>query len=313
MLLRVKPSHELQRTPRPIQTTQKFWKASEYRAWLLFYAIPILKDLLPADYVHHLSLLVSAMHILLGAQISIDDITAAHQMLQLFYQFIPKLYPRELCTANAHSLIHLSDFVRRWRPLWCYSTFGFENMNGFLRKHCHGTRNILPQMIDAICTRQALPLLHQKLAASENEATMTFLEKVSSVNGDRATGILGRVKHQKRSVADIQALSESNFPIESIVPVFPRFRQNSVVYHSRDFTRDVHVRDSSVCLLRLSRPGVRTEVLFGSIRTLCLVGRVPVAIVCIYERTHEGIMKELRRPQHSELIIFNNMIDSFIF
>ena len=36
---------------------------------------------------------------------------------------------------NVHSLIQMS-----------YSCFGFENMNGHLKKHTHGTRNVLPQL-----------------------------------------------------------------------------------------------------------------------------------------------------------------------
>lgn len=42
-LLAIKPPHELSRRPRSLETSLKFWKASEYRSFLLFYAIPILK------------------------------------------------------------------------------------------------------------------------------------------------------------------------------------------------------------------------------------------------------------------------------
>ncbi len=55
----------------------KQWKASEYRAWLLYYCLPVLSNLLPSDYIYHLSLLVSAMHILLGDIISIADVKIA--------------------------------------------------------------------------------------------------------------------------------------------------------------------------------------------------------------------------------------------
>ncbi len=40
-LLRIKPSYEFRRTPRSIHTS-KYWKVSEYRAWLLIYSIPVL-------------------------------------------------------------------------------------------------------------------------------------------------------------------------------------------------------------------------------------------------------------------------------
>lgn len=58
MLLRIKPPHEFERSPRPISVSH-FWKASKYRSWLLYYSLPILNDILPPDYVHHFALLVS--------------------------------------------------------------------------------------------------------------------------------------------------------------------------------------------------------------------------------------------------------------
>jgi len=40
-LLKVKPPHEFRRSPRSIANSLKFWKASEYRAWLLFTLYPL--------------------------------------------------------------------------------------------------------------------------------------------------------------------------------------------------------------------------------------------------------------------------------
>ena len=60
----------------------------------------------------------------------------AHEQLNLFYHLVPELYGQEVCTANMHALVHLSQFVYNWGPLWGYSCFGFESMNGFLRTNC---------------------------------------------------------------------------------------------------------------------------------------------------------------------------------
>ena len=73
--------------------------------------MPVLKDLLPPDYVHHLSLLVSALHILLGDVVPVADVNIAHEQLNLFYDLISELYGEEICTANMHTLIHLSQGV----------------------------------------------------------------------------------------------------------------------------------------------------------------------------------------------------------
>ena len=117
MLLRIKPPSEIPRTPRSIMKNLPFWKANEYRAWLLFYSLPILKSFLPSDYIYHLALLVSAIHILLSTDITSQQISQAEELLQLFYELLPSLYPKELCTMNVHSLIHLPAYVRRWGPL----------------------------------------------------------------------------------------------------------------------------------------------------------------------------------------------------
>ena len=70
-LLSVKPPHEFHRSPRSIADSVKYWKTSEFRAWLLFYSLPIVAPYLPAEYAQHYSLLVYAMHILLGSDISV--------------------------------------------------------------------------------------------------------------------------------------------------------------------------------------------------------------------------------------------------
>lgn len=81
ILVRIRPPHEFRRTPRAIEKTLSYWKASEFRAWLLFYSIPILLGYLHRDYLHHLNLLVKSVHILLSAQISNDNLSAAEKML----------------------------------------------------------------------------------------------------------------------------------------------------------------------------------------------------------------------------------------
>ena len=61
-LKQIKPPQEFRRSPRSLSSFKQ-WKASEFRAWLLYYCLPVLSDLLPSDYIYHLSLLVSPMHI----------------------------------------------------------------------------------------------------------------------------------------------------------------------------------------------------------------------------------------------------------
>jgi len=79
-LQNIKPPEELRRSPRSI-TNIKLWKASEFRAWLLYYCLPVLSNVLPSEYIYHLSLLVSSLHILLGDTILTSDVKVAHSTL----------------------------------------------------------------------------------------------------------------------------------------------------------------------------------------------------------------------------------------
>ena len=77
-LLHQRPPHDFSRAPRSLEKHRKHWKASEFRNWLLYYSLPVLETVLPPLYLHHYSLLVCAILILLQSQLQIE---AAEKML----------------------------------------------------------------------------------------------------------------------------------------------------------------------------------------------------------------------------------------
>ena len=54
------------------------------------------------------------------------------------------------CTMNVHMLKHLPACVANWGPLWAYSCFHFESVNGHLKAHYHGTRAMNFQVYNII-------------------------------------------------------------------------------------------------------------------------------------------------------------------
>ena len=72
--------------------TYEFPAASEYRAWLLFYSIPVLSGLLPPCYHKHLQYLVCSLHILLSDCITPADLTLAENMFEVFCRNFEKLH-----------------------------------------------------------------------------------------------------------------------------------------------------------------------------------------------------------------------------
>lgn len=52
------------------------------------------------------------------------------------------------CGLNVHNTgAHLADYVEGWGPLWAWSTFGFEDMNGTIMDLTHGTGNVCRQVL----------------------------------------------------------------------------------------------------------------------------------------------------------------------
>ena len=52
------------------------------------------------------------------------------------------------CGLSVHNTgAHLADYVEGWGPLWAWSTFGFEDMNGTIMDLTHGTGNVCRQVL----------------------------------------------------------------------------------------------------------------------------------------------------------------------
>ena len=66
----MKPPDCIQRLPRELETSRAYFKASELQAWLLYYSVPCLIDILPQKYLEHFASLVEGVYILLGDNIT---------------------------------------------------------------------------------------------------------------------------------------------------------------------------------------------------------------------------------------------------
>ena len=192
LVTKIKPPRELQRLPRSLDQIS-FFKASEFRAWLLFYCVPILSVFLPAEYTNHLILFVSSVHILLSDNLQVTDLDLVDRMLSAFYEtsgnlysptiYTGNLYSPTIYTANMHSLVHTVPLVRLWEPLWSYSMFGFENLNGYLGGTFHGTRKIIYQMCFHIQLTQSLAYKLRQLSENESPQAKEYIEKITEAEG----------------------------------------------------------------------------------------------------------------------------------
>ena len=239
-LSRIRPPHNFRSSPRSISS---FWKASELKAWLLFYSVPILKDILPPKYINHWILLVCAMHILLSTSISQEDLVFANENLIQFYELAPILYPNNVCTANLHSIVHVCKFVENWGPLWCYSTFCFENLNGFLKRQCHGTGNVLPQIHRSLKIRQEVSKEYNTISECKNDSVVKYFSKYDISFMSHLSKCI-KSKYECLTEDEKATLNSIGVTINEPILTKKQLQLKVNVVHCRS---DKHKRNSSVC------------------------------------------------------------------
>ena len=158
-LLQIKPPNNITRTPRSIQQHRSYWKASEYRSWLLYYLIPVMLYILPDVHLAHHMLLVEAIHLLLQSTITPAMIQKAQILLQHYCFKIEHYYSEHYNTANVHLLLHLPQVATKLGPLYSYSCFAFESLNGHLLTAIKGTQHVDKQIVESLNIKRNLPYL----------------------------------------------------------------------------------------------------------------------------------------------------------
>ena len=112
-LLAIKVTDTMSRVPRSLQDFGH-WKGISYavphkptlcayylagaelRNWLLFFSIPILKGILPANFLNHLAMLVTGVYICSSQSIDHRDFVLAQQLLLQFCKDFSMLYGKDI-------------------------------------------------------------------------------------------------------------------------------------------------------------------------------------------------------------------------
>lgn len=136
----IRPIDSIVRRPRSLDDLAH-WKATELREFLLVYSLPILRDYMQNIYFEHHILLVLGITILNSTSISEQMLVKAESTLTEYVKRFEILYGKNHMTSNIHLILHLSDTVKQFGPLFTTSCFSFENFNGILKNFVHGSKN----------------------------------------------------------------------------------------------------------------------------------------------------------------------------
>jgi hypothetical protein len=63
------------------------------------------------------------------------------------------LYGAEFMTYNVHILLHLVQSCSNWGPLWQFSAFMFESLNGEILKYIKSSNGVASQIL-GICEQR---------------------------------------------------------------------------------------------------------------------------------------------------------------
>ena len=174
-LTQIKPPSFITRIPRTISDHFKYWKASELRSWLFYYSLPVLCDILPTALFMHYACFVEGIYLLCTDCVTHEDLQRSYRLLAFFVHMFPAHYGERYMTLNMHSLLHLPKCVDELGPLWVFSCFPFEDINGTLLDLFHGTQNVEFQIMYSINIVQNMSKMLQCVSGSKYK---DFIDKL---------------------------------------------------------------------------------------------------------------------------------------
>lgn len=251
-LLSIKPPSVIARVPRSVME-RKFWKAHEWEHWLLYYSLPVLKGILPEKYLCHWALLIEGISILLGTELTPEQLSHADAALVYFVGCVQSLYGKEQMTFNVHSLLHLGRSVAHWGPLWAHSAFMFEDFNGYLLKQVKSSQAVPQQICKRVLIARAFPRLAKQFLAHAPTEVQDFCKDMRTrkqrVNRFTAATAIGLPQTRVISASDQAALhTVKDIPTNSPVNYYRRMAVNGEIIHGHTYNK-AKQRNNSVVLL----------------------------------------------------------------
>ncbi|XP_075158457.1 uncharacterized protein LOC142231716 [Haematobia irritans] len=136
---------EFQRKPRGLEEFSR-WKATEFRQFILYYGILVLKDVANDDFYYEFLILHIAYRLLSTPKHYGSNIATAEELLNLFVNNFSSIFGKTSTVFNVHSLLHLPQCARTFGVMPNFSAYCFENFLQELKKRVRNGSKILEQI-----------------------------------------------------------------------------------------------------------------------------------------------------------------------
>lgn len=176
-LLSCKMPVEFQRKVRGLDDLAN-WKGTEYRMFLHYIGIVVLKDhLTPEAYVHFLLLFCGVT--ICSSKRYFHLLGLARTMFNIYIDLFKNIYGVEYVTSNVHNLSHLVDEVERYGELHTFSAYAFETLLGKIKRSLRSGNKPLEQAARRIIERNNnVSVNYAKCDSGNSEATASSYPQV---------------------------------------------------------------------------------------------------------------------------------------
>lgn len=134
------------------------WKGTEYRSFLLYISIVVLKKHLKKYYYEHFLLFYCAVVILNSEYFVKYLIDTADEMIKSFLNIFKSKFGTSLFTSNLHNLCHLVDEVKRFGALQNFDAYPFKNrlqgIKKLVRQRRYPLSELAKRVLEQECTNE---------------------------------------------------------------------------------------------------------------------------------------------------------------
>ncbi|CAI6376861.1 unnamed protein product [Macrosiphum euphorbiae] len=149
---------EFARKPRPLKYSKRF-KATEFRQFILYTGVIVLKKKLENNKYKHFLSLHFAITVLLSDIHLQTMMNYAEELLKHFVICTKLIYGPQFMSHNFHNLLHLTDDARKFGNLNNFGNFSFENYLQKIKKMLRKHDGILPQLVRRLAEERSLQIL----------------------------------------------------------------------------------------------------------------------------------------------------------
>lgn len=161
------------------------WKGTEFRTFLLYVSLVVLKKFIKSRRIYeHFLLYFCAIHICHRSDQTERNYEIAQAMLMQYLDECKKNFGIQLFSSNLHNLCHLVQDVKKFGPLQTFSAYPFESRLYYLKRLLRSGVNPLPQVARRISEVQSANCF--KSAQNNHEIKLMCERKHEDVLTDRS-------------------------------------------------------------------------------------------------------------------------------